>query len=219
MALEEAADQQETAWLEESPQADAEVQTVALQQPFATLLREVVETALLTLLIFWVVHTMTGRFRIEGQSMEPTLHEPEYVLINKLSYLFEEPVRGDIIVLRFPGDPERRRDFIKRIIGLPGDHVVVANGTVTVNGVPLSEPYINAPPSYTDDVTVPADSFYVLGDNRNNSHDSHSWNVAETGAFLPRDDIIGKAWLIYWGPDDWGLIPHVTHGDVPAAGS
>jgi signal peptidase I len=165
--------------------------------------RELIETALLTLFIFWLVNSATGRFRIEGFSMLPTLEEGEYIIINKLSYYLEEPERGDIIVLHFPND--RSRDFIKRIIGLPGDHVEIANGVVKVNGLELNEPYINAQPSYTGSWTVPDEHYFVLGDNRNNSSDSHNWS------YLPREDIVGKAWVIYWEPDKWGLVPHYSH--------
>lgn len=172
-------------------------------QPTEVIIREIVETLLLTLFIFWIVNTATGRFRIEGHSMMPTLQEGEYIIINKLSYYLDEPERGDIIVLRFPND--RTRDFIKRVIGVPGDHIEIANGEVKVNGVALEEPYLNAPPSYTGSWTVPPDQFFVLGDNRNNSHDSHNWN------FLPRSDIVGKAWIIYWRPENWGLVPHHHH--------
>jgi signal peptidase I len=102
--------------------------------------------------------------------------------------------------LHFPND--RSRDFIKRVVGVPGDHIEVGDGEVTINGVTLDEPYVNAAPSYSGTWDVPEDSYFVLGDNRNNSSDSHNWS------FLPRDDIVGKAWIIYWGPDKWGLVPH-----------
>jgi signal peptidase I len=173
------------------------------KQPREILIREIVETLLLTLFIFWLVNTATGRFRIEGYSMLPTLEEGEYVIIDKLSYYLNEPDRGDIIVLHFPND--RSRDFIKRLIGLPGDHIEVSDGVVKINGVPLDEPYINAQPGYTGTWDVPEDQFFVLGDNRNNSSDSHNWS------FLPREDIVGKAWIIYWGPDNWGLVQHNPH--------
>ncbi len=173
------------------------------RQPREVLIREIVETLLLTLFIFWMVNTATGRFRIEGYSMLPTLEEGEYVIIDKLSYYLDEPDRGDVIVLHFPND--RSRDFIKRVIGLPGDHVEVADGLVTVNGVPLEEPYINAEPAYTGAWDVPEGQYFVLGDNRNNSSDSHNW------AYLPREDIVGKAWIIYWGPENWGLVSHYPH--------
>jgi signal peptidase I len=178
-------------------------QTVVEQkQPTELLVREIIETLLLTLFIFWIVNTATGRFRIEGYSMLPTLEEGEYVIINKLSYYLDEPERGDIIVLHFPND--RSRDFIKRVIGLPGDHLEVTDGSVLVNGEALDEPYINAPPNYNGSWDVPEGQYFVLGDNRNNSSDSHNWK------FLPRDDIVGKAWIIYWGPDKWGLVPHYS---------
>ena len=173
------------------------------KQPRETLIREIIETLLLTVFIFWLVNTATGRFRIEGFSMLPTLQEGEYVIIDKLSYYLNEPERGDVIVLHFPND--RSRDFIKRVIGVPGDHIDVSGGVVTINGVPLSEPYINAEPSYDGTWEVPEGQYFVLGDNRNNSSDSHNWS------FLPRDDIVGKAWLIYWGPENWGLVSHYEH--------
>ena len=174
--------------------------------PRTLFVREIIETALLTLFIFWLVNSATGRFRIEGFSMLPTLEEGEYIIINKLSYYLEEPERGDIIVLHFPND--RSRDFIKRIVGLPGDQIDIANGIVKVNGVDLIEPYINAQPSYSGSWTVPEDHYFVLGDNRNNSSDSHNWS------YLPRSDIIGKAWVIYWEPDKWGLVAHYQHDEV-----
>jgi signal peptidase I len=187
----------------EAPKDAGKAAASAAAGSSALLVREVVETVILTLFIFWMVNTVTGRFRIEGHSMDPTLGEGQYVLINKLAYYLDQPERGDIIVLEFPND--HSRDFIKRIIGLPGDHVVIDDQQVTVNGVVLDEPYIKAPPNYSGTWDVPEGNYFVLGDNRNNSHDSHSWS------FLPEDDIVGKAWLIYWGPSDWGLVPHYAH--------
>jgi signal peptidase I len=189
--------------LEEPLPKNADDQADELKQPREVLIREIAETLLLTLFIFWIVNTATGRFRIEGFSMLPTLEEGEYVIIDKLSYYLDEPDRGDIIVLHFPND--RSRDFIKRVVGVPGDHIEIGGGTVTVNGVDLEEPYINAEPSYSGTWDVPEESYFVLGDNRNNSSDSHNWS------FLPRQDIVGKAWIIYWGPDNWGLVPHYEH--------
>jgi signal peptidase I len=182
------------------PTAPARVER---RQPTELIVREIVETLLLTFFIFWLVNTATGRFRIEGHSMMPTLQEGEYVIINKLAYYFDEPERGDIIVLHFPND--RSRDFIKRVIGVPGDQIEVSNREVRVNGVLLQEPYINAPPEYSGQWLVPEDKYFVLGDNRNNSSDSYTWS------YLPRDDIVGKAWVIYWQPSHWGLVPHYKH--------
>lgn len=174
------------------------------QQPTGVVVREIVETLLLTLFIFWIVNTATGRYRVQGHSMLPTLHEGEYLIINKLSYYLDEPRRGDIIVLHFPRD--RSREYIKRVIGLPGDEIEISDSTVRVNGVPLEEPYINGTAAYRSATwTVPQGHYFVMGDNRNNSSDSRSWS------FLPRDDIVGKAWLIYWQIEDWGLVPHYRH--------
>ncbi len=174
----------------------------------ALIAREIVETILLTLLIFWVVNTVTGRFRIEGSSMMPTMQEGEYVLINKLAYYLDEPDRGDIIVLHYPRDPSR--DFIKRVIGVPGDVVEVREQRVMVNDTVLNEPYISADPTYSGRWTVPADQYFVLGDNRNNSSDSHTWE------FLPEDLIVGKGWVIYWPFDHVERVPHYGHEVAPA---
>lgn len=186
--------------LKETPTETITEPKPVFKQPREVLIREIVETLLLTLFIFWIVNTVTGRFRIEGSSMLPTLKEGEMVIINKLSYYLAEPERGDIIVLHFPND--RNREFIKRVVGLPGDHIEIGDGTVAVNGVLIDEPYINESPAYAGSWNVPEGQYFVLGDNRNNSSDSHTWS------FLPREDIVGKAWVIYWGPEDWGLVPH-----------
>jgi signal peptidase I len=126
--------------------------------------------------------------------MEPTLHNGEYILVDKLTYRFRSPERGDVVVFVFPED--HSLDYIKRVIGIPGDHVVIKNKHVYVNGVALNEPYIAAEPTYAPctycDVTVPKGQLFVMGDNRNNSSDSHEWGL------LPRDNVIGRAWVSYW---------------------
>lgn len=165
--------------------------------------RDILETLLLTLLVFWVVQAGTGRFRIEGHSMDPTLHEGQYLLINKFIYRLEEPQRGDIIVLHFPGD--RRRDFIKRVIGLPGDRVEIKDQEVIVNGTVLEEPYAQGETIPDGRWRVPEGHYFVLGDNRDRSSDSRVWS------YLPRQDIVGKAWFIYWQPAYWGTVPHYSH--------
>jgi signal peptidase I len=135
--------------------------------------------------------------------MEPTMHTNEYLLVNKVSYMVGDPQRGDIVVLRYPQDP--RRDFIKRIIALPGEEVEVRGGSVYINGRALEEPYIKDRPVYTyPKKRVPENDFFVLGDNRNNSHDSHVWD------WLPRDYLIGKAWVAYWPIQEWGVLHHDT---------
>ncbi|MCX6023951.1 MAG: signal peptidase I, partial [Chloroflexi bacterium] len=190
-----------------------------------TVFRETVETILLALLIFISVRSVIQNFKVEGSSMEPNLHSGQYLLVNKAAYWgldlsplaslisaqassdppvvypFGAPNRGDVIVFRYPKDP--RRDFIKRVIAVAGDKVEVQGSRVLVNGQMLSEPYIVDNPAYSKEATiVPPDHYYVLGDNRNNSSDSHVWGP------VPREMIIGKAWLSYWPMSDWGLAPN-----------
>lgn len=165
------------------------------------LIREIVETIVLALLIFLLIRVVIQNFRIEGYSMEPNLHQGQYLIVNKAMYRWlHPPQRGDIVVFEYPRAPDR--DFIKRIIGLPGETVEIRNGSIYIDGVPLDEPYLrepthgNMPPR-----TLKSDEFFVLGDNRDNSSDSRSWGP------LPRENIIGKAWLSYWPPRLWGAIP------------
>ena len=168
----------------------------------------------MTLVIFLSVRFGVQTFRVEGFSMEPTLRTNQYLLVNKVSYMVGEPKRGDVVVLRFPQDP--RRDFIKRIVALPGEEVEVRGGVVYVDGRGLDEPYILARPAYPyPKKKVPAGSYFVLGDNRNNSHDSHVWD------WLPKEYIIGKAWVSYWPMDAWGTVQHDTvhFAAAPASGS
>lgn len=166
------------------------------------LLREVAETLLMTVLIFVLVRgLLVQNFRIEGFSMEPTLHEGQYLIVNKLVYYLHPPRRGDIIVFAFPRGPER--DFIKRVIGVPGDTVEIRPGQILVNGEVIQEPYNPEPVNYSyPPTTLGSNEYFVLGDNRNNSSDSHTWGVLE------RKYIIGKAWLSYWPPKEWGLVPN-----------
>lgn len=161
---------------------------------------DLVETLLLALILYAGINALTARVRVDGFSMNPTLQDGEYVLVSKLAYHLGEPQRGDIIVFRYPGEPPQ--DLIKRLIGLPGDVVEVKDGLVFVNGEQLSEPYIAASPLYDGNWRVPDGYLFVLGDNRNDSSDSHSWGV------LPDDNVIGKAIVIYWPPTDWKVIDH-----------
>ena len=169
------------------------------QQPPEVVVREIIETLLLTFFIFWLVNSLVGRYRIDGSSMNPTLENGQYLLINNLSYYLDEPERGDIIVFHHPNSD---LNLIKRVIGLPGDHVEINDRTVKVNDVVLNEPYIQASPTYTGEWMVPEGEFFVLGDNRNSSSDSHTWG------FLPKENIIGKATVIYWPFADWDQVPH-----------
>jgi len=134
--------------------------------------------------------------------MEPNLHDKQYIIINKLIYQLKEPERGDIVVFQYPHDPSR--DFIKRVIGVPGDEVTIERGCVSINGHSVDEPYISQAGGYSDNWTLEPDELFVLGDNRNNSSDSRNWGI------LPRDNLIGRAWVIYWPLQDWGSVPHYS---------
>jgi signal peptidase I len=185
-----------------SPTIEEYPESLKSRQPTEVVVRELIETLLLTFFIFFLVNGLIGRYRIEGTSMNPTLADGQYLLINNLSYYLSEPQRGEIIVFHHPTS---ELNLIKRVIGLPGDHVVIENGTVSVNGQVLTEPYIASAPSYRGQWTVPEGNYFVLGDNRNQSSDSHTWS------FLPRDHIVGRADIIYWPFPDWGKVPHTNN--------
>ncbi len=165
------------------------------------ILLEIIETILLALVLFFAINFLTARIRVDGSSMEPNFHDGDYVIVNRMAYRFGDIQRGDVIVFPYPLHPED--DYIKRIIGLPGDHVAVYGGVVYVNGQALSEPYImEKPDSDLAEVVVPDGYVYVMGDNRNASSDSRSWGPLEI------KDIIGKAVFRYWPFSTLGLIYH-----------
>ena len=165
------------------------------------ILLEILETVILAMFLFFAINAVSARVRVDGFSMQPTLQDGEYVLVNRLAYLKELPIRGDIIVFVSPQAPQL--DLIKRVIALPGDNVKIQDGNVWVNDQLLEEPYIAAQPAYNNEWLVPAGHIFVLGDNRNDSSDSHAWG------YLPIDNVIGKAILIYWPLPEWGPIRHV----------
>lgn len=169
------------------------------QQPIEVVIREIIETLLLTFFIFWLVNGLVGRYKIDGSSMNPTLQNGQYLIINNFSYYVDDPSPGDVIVFHHPASD---LNLIKRVIGLPGDEVSIQDGIVMVNGIVLDEPYIREAPRYTYSGVVPEGQYFVLGDNRNNSSDSHSWS------FLPKENIVGKSLVIYWPPSDWEAVPH-----------
>ena len=171
--------------------------------------REVGETIILTLVIFFLIQLVIRNFRVVGTSMVNNLHDGQYLIIDKVTYNpiimntlgFGGPERGDVIVFKPPRNPGD--DYVKRVIGLPGEKIQVIKGQVLINDQPLEEPFSPLPGSYSmpAPVIVPDDQVFVLGDNRNNSNDSHNWGP------LPIDNIVGRAWLSYWPPDQWGAIP------------
>jgi signal peptidase I len=175
------------------------------------LIREIAETAVLTLLMFLVIRFAVQNFNVDGTSMEPNLHNTELILVDKWTYMFHSPARGDVIVFKAP--PEPTDDYVKRVIGLPGDVVTVRGTTIIVDGVTLNETYIapqnqGVPPgalTITNEV-VPANEYFVLGDNRAVSSDSRFWG------FVPKANIIGRAAFVYWplGQNNDGFVPGVS---------
>jgi signal peptidase I len=169
-----------------------------------SLVRELLQTVVLAAIIFLGVRAALQNFRVEGDSMWPTLHDNEYVLVNKVDYMLYSPSRGDIVVFRAVPALLPDRDFIKRIIGLPGETVAVRNGGVYINNRRLREPYIHEPPAYVfAQRRVPQNDYFVLGDDRNNSFDSAKWT---TTPWLERRYIIGKAWIAYWPLSAFGFL-------------
>ena len=159
-----------------------------------SVLREYVESIVTAVVLALIIITFIAQsFLVQGSSMEPGLHNGQRLLVEKLSYRFRPPKRGEIVVFRYPLDP--RRKFIKRIIGIPGDEIFIKDRRVYLNGLPLEENYINGPTYGTYGPTiVPPDSYFVLGDNRNNSDDSRFPDVG----FVPRKNIVGRALFVYW---------------------
>jgi signal peptidase I len=215
---------------EPQPVEEAETQVPSVRG----IVKELLETAIFILLVFFIVRGVVQNFKIEGQSMEPNLHGNQYILVNKLVYFhfdlnaplrllpgrenlpqrvvypFHMPLRGDVVVFEYPKDPGK--DFIKRVIGLPGDTVEIRDGLVYVNGNELDEPYITAAtvcqpsrPCANGPVVVPPNTVFVMGDNRTNSSDSRDWDA------LPLRYVIGQAWVSYWPQESWGVIDHPTY--------
>ena len=188
-----------------------------------SLFREVLEAVVMAVLVFILIQTSLQNFKVEGYSMRPTLLEGQYLLVNKLVYFrldqerlarivpfwrvnepeerfaIHPPHRGEVIVFHFPEDPTR--DFVKRVIGVPGDRISLRNGEVFLNGSRLEEPYITSKGnSNADVVELEEKEYFVLGDNRRGSNDSRNWGP------VPEENILGKVWLVYWPPSMWQML-------------
>jgi len=183
-------------------------------------IRELAEMVIFVVILFFLVRGVVQNFLIEGQSMEPNLHSGQFILVNKLTNLHFDlnapqrlfgkdvppeivfpigmPTYGEVVVFEYPNDPSK--DYIKRVIGLPGDTIEFRDAMVFVNGQQLVEPYLQGAPTYchqgdecaTSIITVAPNTLFVLGDNRENSSDSREWGG------LPFDRVIGQAWVVYW---------------------
>ncbi|HMJ80904.1 MAG TPA: signal peptidase I [Candidatus Dormibacteraeota bacterium] len=179
-------------------------------------LLEVIETLVLTIIIFLVIQNFVAQpYKVEQQSMERTLEPGQYVLVDKLTPRFQDYGRGDIIVF-YPPDQPHDVPFIKRIIGLPGDRIEFRDGGVYVNGVRLEEPYV-----YDDQPTeagalgttviVPPDTYFGMGDHRADSTDSRVFGP------INKEDVVGRAWLRYWPLTDLAILATPNYAGVPPA--
>lgn len=166
--------------------------------------REIIGVILVILIIFAGAQFSFQSFRVQGVSMEPSFHNKQYLLIDKLKYRFGSPGRGDVVVFRNPQYAGEL--YIKRVVGLPGEKVEIKKGNLYINGIELNEdPDFASIPNLDDySVTVPADQYFVLGDNRGNSSGSHIFGP------VPEENIVGRVWLCYWPPSEWGLSPRYS---------
>ena len=187
------------------------------------LAREILEAVMLALVVLVVLQGTVRNFKVEGSSMSPTLEGGQYLVVDQVSYLkldverlsriipfwdgsgsdtkfaFDPPTRGEIIVFHFPQDTTK--DFVKRVVGLPGETVEVRSGSVYIDGAPLNEPYLlRMDRSDSRRTTLSEREYYVIGDNRRNSNDSRAWGV------VPEEYIVGKVWLVYWPWDDIHVV-------------
>ena len=180
------------------------------------------ETIVVSLAIFALVYLFLFQpHQVDGRSMEPNFHNGEYILTDKVSYRLHEPKRGDVVVFHSPQD--ERIDFIKRIIGVPGDEIKISDGHVVLNGTQLKEDYINDPGQVLSgryiregaSVNIPDGQYMVMGDNRLHSSDSREWGL------VTRAGIVGRAFFRYWPVSEFGVVPtaeaELTVGSVKGA--
>jgi signal peptidase I len=196
----------------------ANQQPIPLPQPRLSsrrhLRRDIVETLLLALVIYTLVNLTTARAIIEGPSMQPNFYTGQWMVINRAAYYFKSPERGDVVVLHSPYErcvglyeTPGCEDLIKRVIGLPGETVVIKEGRVYVNGTLLDEPYIQdfCVHGCDETWTMGENEYFVLGDNRDDSLDSSHFGP------IKRDLILGEAWIRYWPPQDVTVIKHPVY--------
>ncbi len=165
---------------------------------------ETLQTLALALILFFVIDAVIARVYVENVSMLPTLHPGEFLLVNKYAYAWGgEMQRGDVIVFHHPPDP----DYIKRLIGLPGDEVRMDKGQLYINGVKVTELYTTVPATYSGEWKVPENMIFALGDNRDQSSDSHKWG------FVPTANLVGKAILVYWPFDKIHILNDTIYLD------
>jgi signal peptidase I len=195
--------------------------------------RDLLEIIALIVIIYTLVNLSTARAIVEGPSMQPNFYTGQLVIVNRFAYYFSEPQRGDVVVLNNPTDACKNvarsrsvieipflspntptssqcEDLIKRVIGLPGETIEIEDGRIFANDTLLEEPYIKDYCNVGCDGkwTLGPDEYFVLGDNRRNSYDSHSFGPVK------RQLVVGQAWIRYWPLQDAGLIPHPRYGPI-----
>lgn len=182
-----------------------------------SLVREALETTLLALAIFIGVNTLTARFRIDGTSMDNTLHHGQYVIVNRISYKLLQPQRGEVVVFVSPHSIKKtswerlfglpgETDFIKRIVATPGDTVKLNEGMLSLNGIFIDEPYLRESMRNHEDRTwvLGDDEYFLMGDNRNFSKDSRDAGIGP----IPFEQVVGKVWAIYYPFRDLQIVQH-----------
>lgn len=175
--------------------------------------------AIIAVIVAIIRYMLISPFQVSGNSMLPNLHSNEFLIVDKLSYFLHEPARGDIIVLIPPENTDTF--YVKRIIGLPGEKIEFLNGQVIIHsqkhpeGVTLTEPYLSEeniqsylPTHENKIIEIPADNYFVMGDNRHASNDSRSWGL------LHRRNIEGRAWFIFYPFDSVRLVPHMDYSNT-----
>jgi signal peptidase I len=199
--------------------------------------REIIEAVVLAAVVFMLLQVTVRNFKVDGSSMDPTLEDGQYLLVNRLVYLRVEldrlakivpfwkagegssrhaihaPKRGEVIVFEFPdSNPNNpRKDFVKRVVGLPGETMRMFDGKVFVNEEVLDEPYLSQKDhSNASEITLGEGEYYVLGDNRAHSNDSRSWGA------VPEANIRGKVWMVYWPAPGIQIINILDR--IPGAG-
>jgi len=194
------------------------------RRPALGCILEIVETLVLTLLIFWVIQSFVAQpYRVEQQSMETTLEPDQYVLVDKLTPHWDTYKRGDIVVFTPPkgwASGPTETPYIKRVIGIGGDTIAIHDGKVFVNDTALVEPYVfkeNGKPQETEDVlqtgewVVPQGELFLMGDHRQSSADSREFGTVAV------DKVIGRAWLRYWPLNTLEILPTPTHPELQTA--
>lgn len=174
---------------------------------------DILKTIIIVLVAAFVIRFfLIQPFVVEGISMEPNFSDKEYLIVNKLSYYVSQPKRGDVVVFAAPNNP--KVDYIKRIIGLPGENIKIQNNTIYINGQKLDEFYleneektlISQDPKFILERQLGQDEYFALGDNRDHSSDSRDWGI------LPKTNIIGKAWVSVYPWELFGLIKKPQYG-------